>query len=256
MVSQQKVIQIAFAILVIVCLFPGCSGERKPVEMNISKDRVQNARDNKWSQISKSLEGMNIPPTELEVLIIAYKDEALLRLFARKKKDEKFSVLKEYEICESSGLAGPKRKQGDKQVPEGFYFINRFNPNSDYHLSLGINYPNESDLIKTTAEDPGGDIFIHGGCVTIGCLPITDDKIEELYLFALTASENGQSRIPVYIFPFEMNKNNFERFKINYSDQIALLKFWNNLKEGYDLFEQKKTDLNYSVDIAGKYDFN
>ena len=71
-----------------------------------------------------------------------------------------------------SGTMGPKRLQGDYQVPEGFYYINEFNPNSNYHLHLGLNYPNASDKILSDSLRPGGDIYIHGSCVSIGCIPL------------------------------------------------------------------------------------
>ena len=83
-----------------------------------------------------------------------------------------------------SGTTGPKRLQGDFQVPEGFYHINEFNPNSNYHLSMGLNYPNSSDRILSDSLRPGGEIYIHGSCVSVGCIPLNDDEIEELYLIA------------------------------------------------------------------------
>src|SRR5690606_11025729 len=102
------------------------------------------------------------------------------------KNGEKFTLVKTYPVCSSSGLPGPKRKKGDRQTPEGFYHIDRFNPQSAFHLSLGINYPNSSDKILGHS-DPGGDIFIHGSCVTIGCVPLTDDLIKEVYVLAVEA---------------------------------------------------------------------
>ncbi len=90
---------------------------------------------------------------------------------------------------------------GDYQVPEGFYYINEFNPRSLYHLSLGLNYPNASDRMLCDMSQPGGDIYIHGSCVTTGCIPITDGQIEELYVLAAHAKDMGQDFIPVHIFP-------------------------------------------------------
>ncbi|MFC7667854.1 murein L,D-transpeptidase family protein [Hymenobacter humi] len=95
-------------------------------------------------------------------------------------------------------------------MPEGFYQIDRFNPKSEYHLSLGLNYPNAADL-ALGEPDPGGDIFIHGGEVTIGCLPITDIGIEEVYLIAVAARAAGQTLIPVHIFPFPLTESELAR---------------------------------------------
>jgi murein L,D-transpeptidase YafK len=101
--------------------------------------------------------------------------------------DQEFLHIKTYTVCATSGLIGPKRMQGDLQIPEGFYYIDRFNPYSNFYLSLGINYPNTSDRILGDKNNLGGDIFIHGDCVTIGCLPITDSEIKELYIFCVEA---------------------------------------------------------------------
>lgn len=106
-----------------------------------------------------------------------------------------------YPFCASSGILGPKRKEGDRQIPEGIYYINHFNPVSNFHLSLGINYPNPSDKILSDPAQPGESFYIHGNCVTIGCIPISDDKIKELYILAVEAYNNGQVKIPVHIFP-------------------------------------------------------
>lgn len=144
--------------------------------------------------------------------------------------------------------------EGDLQVPEGFYYIDRFNPASSYYLSLGINYPNESDKKKSDKPRLGGDIFIHGSTVTIGCMPMTDDKIKEIYLYAVYAKDNGQNKIPVYIFPFRMNDANFNHYKEQYSK--TLINFWNNLKEGHDLFQNTKKELKIKVDSEGNYIFN
>lgn len=83
-------------------------------------------------------------------------------------------------MCMQSGTLGPKRMEGDYQMPEGFYYINEFKPYSNFHLALGINYPNASDKVLSDARRPGGDIYIHGGCVSTGCIAISDQPIEEL----------------------------------------------------------------------------
>src|SRR5690606_7945323 len=136
-----------------------------------------------------------------------------------------------YPICARSGILGPKEKQGDGQVPEGFYYINRFNPVSNFHLSLGINYPNEADSRRNPKGNLGGDIFIHGSCVTIGCLPLTDNLIKEVYLLSIHAYANGQTKIPVYIFPFRMTDDQMMTYISQYSDNPSLVNFWKNLKQ-------------------------
>jgi murein L,D-transpeptidase YafK len=133
------------------------------------------------------------------------------------------------------------------QIPEGFYFINRFNPVSNYYLSLGINYPNLSDKIKSKAKNLGGDIYIHGECVTIGCIPMTNDKIKEIYLYAIQARQNGQNNIPVYIFPFRFTENNISKAREQYKTNKTLFDFLGNLKTGYDKFNKNFEELKVIV---------
>jgi murein L,D-transpeptidase YafK len=172
----------------------------------------------------------------LQIFIRAFKQEKSLEVWARNSDEEQFKLLTKYPFCESSGQLGPKRKMGDLQTPEGIYFIDRFNPASNYHLSLGINYPNDNDKVLGEKNNLGGDIFIHGDCVTVGCIPITDDKIKELYLLCVEAKTDGQLKIPVHIYPFNLTKANLDRYKSNPN-----YNFWETLKPKFDLFEKNKS---------------
>src|SRR5207244_4495553 len=142
-----------------------------------------------------------------------------------------------------------KRMEGDRQVPEGFYFIEEFNPNSDYCLSLLLNYPNYADQ-KMGKGKSGGDIYIHGGCVTVGCMPMTDEGIKELYIICLNAKINGQDYIPVHIFPTRLTKNGMAYLNREFPKDAARQQFWSNLKTGYDYFEKthKLLPIMYSPD--------
>lgn len=201
-----------------------------------------------------SLLGVNeLDSNDLSIIFVVLKDEQKLMIFGKNSADTSFNHFVSYKICQSSGDLGPKRKYGDYQVPEGFYHIDRFNPNSKYHLSLGINYPNESDKIKSDATDLGGDIFIHGKCVTIGCLPMTDEKIERIYRIASMARDCGQKKIPVYIFPFEMTDENMEKFGSEATEELK--DFWKNIKVGYDDFFINHQLLDYKVNENGDYVF-
>ena len=138
-------------------------------------------------------------------------------------------------------------------MPEGFYHIDRLNPKSSYHLSLGINYPNASDKILSDKDAPGSDIFIHGRCVTVGCLPMTDDKMNEIYLSAEFATRSGQNKIPVHIFPFKMTKENIQKH-INLTKRYDSYRgFWENLKGGYDTFEKNHVVPSIQVNNEGEY---
>lgn len=133
---------------------------------------------------------VSYPPRQ--VTLIALKQEKKLELWARDSGE--FRFIRDYYIIGASGTFGPKLRQGDKQVPEGVYRITELNPNSRYHLSMKINYPNEFDLYHARREgrrNPGSDIFIHGNSGSIGCLAMGDKAIEELFvLTALTGAEN------------------------------------------------------------------
>lgn len=217
--------------------------------------RVRQAITEKQMVVESKLSELGLKLDNYELLMVAYKDQDRLELHAKNIDEDQYQLLSNYEICDRSGVLGPKRKQGDLQVPEGFYHIDRFNPVSNYHLSLGINYPNASDRIKSSAANLGGDIFIHGNCTTIGCLPMTDELIKEIYLFATHAKDNGQQKIPVYIFPFEMDDSSFQSYHEDYRSQPQLVEFWRNLKLGYDQWIKDHQELDVDVNEGGVYVF-
>lgn len=144
--------------------------------------------------------------------------------------------------------------EGDYQVPEGFYYINEFNPRSNYHLSLGLNYPNASDRILSDSMRPGGDIYIHGSCVTVGCIPVNDQQIEEVYILAAHAKNSGQDFIPVHIFPVRYsNKRSVAYLKQLATTDAALKTFSDNLELVYDHFEETHQLPVIMTDNGGNY---
>ena len=242
-------------ILTIICCNDGVFAQQDFLSQQKQYARVKTAITEKEQSIAETLRKNGLSTDNVHILIVAYKAEKQLEIYAKKKNETTYKLISVYDICASSGELGPKRIQGDGQIPEGFYKIDRFNPASSFYLSLGINYPNQSDRKKSNASNLGGDIFIHGSCVTIGCLPMTDDKIKEIYLYAIFARSNGQNNIPVYIFPFRMTENNFQTYKKQYSKNQGLIDFWTNLKSGYDKFIIEKKSLNETVDRTGNYQF-
>ena len=202
--------------------------------------RVRQAYNDKKESVLDALGTKSISNDAMHVYIRAFKKEKILEVWARNNNEEEYTLIITYPVCATSGQTGPKRKQGDMQIPEGFYYINRFNPSSNFYLSLGINYPNKSDRILGSSQNPGGDIFIHGDCVTIGCLPITNDIIKELYIICVEARNGGQSRIPVTIFPSKLTENNYNSLTEKYKDNQDFLLLWKELKEAYELFNENK----------------
>ena len=138
------------------------------------------------------------PPKKLAFIV--FKKEKVMEIWAANKSSN-FKKITQYPIKAASGILGPKLKEGDNQVPEGLYRIIGFNPNSAFHLSLKINYPNQYDLKHARIEgrtQPGTNIFIHGNSVSVGCLAMGDNVIE--YLFTL-AYKVGKNNIQVIISP-------------------------------------------------------
>jgi len=173
------------------------------------------------------------------IYIRSFKYDSQMEVWVKNDVKDPFQLFKTYKICALAGTLGPKRMAGDFQVPEGFYYINEFNPKSNYYLSLGLNYPNVSDRILSDSLQPGGDIYIHGSCVTVGCIPITDGQIDELYILAAHAKSAGQDFIPVHIFPIRYNvKRSSDYLNKLTKDDPSLKKFAVRLEDAFDYFEK------------------
>ena len=185
------------------------------------------------------LKGLNWPSKY--TYIRSFKYDSQLEVWAKNTAKEPYKLVKIYKVCALAGTLGPKRFEGDYQVPEGFYYINHFNPTSSYYLSLGLNYPNASDRILSDQVSPGGAIYIHGGCATVGCIPIKDDQIGELYVLASGAKSAGQDFIPVHVFPIKYDvKKSYEYLTRLTKDDAVLKSFSNKLEQAYDYFEKHK----------------
>ena len=131
--------------------------------------------------------------------ILVFKNERMVELESPGWKEPR-----KYPMTGFSGRLGPKLKEGDCQIPEGVYGIEYLNPNSLFHLSLKVSYPNADDKARAKADgrtDLGGDIMIHGGSATVGCIPVGDDAVEEIFYIA---SAVGIENISVVIAPYDM----------------------------------------------------
>jgi murein L,D-transpeptidase YafK len=134
--------------------------------------------------------------------LIALKKERLVEVWGLDGAGRK-ERLRSFRFFGYSGDLGPKLREGDGQIPEGVYRIEYLNPNSSYHLSLKIDYPNAFDREKGKADGRdrlGFDIFLHGNSLTVGCIPIGDEAIEDL--FTLVA-QVGPDRVDVIIAPWD-----------------------------------------------------
>ena len=182
------------------------------------------------------------------VFIRIFKEESVLELWMKSEDSERYTLIKSYPICKWSGVVGPKIYEGDRQAPEGFYHTDllSLNPNSAYHLSFNINFPNEYDQAYGRT---GSFIMVHGDCVSEGCYAMTDRGVEEIYLLVERALGAGQREVPVHVFPFRMTP---EKMILNQTSRHYA--FWRNLKEGYDFFEQKGYPPRWVVQY-GEYKF-
>lgn len=211
------------------------------VDFQRSLARPNDALRKKEDTLQKQFEAKGLTWPAKYVYIRSFKFDGQLEIWVKNDRKEQFKLFKTYKVCAMAGTLGPKRMQGDYQVPEGFYYINEFNPNSNYHLSLGLNYPNQSDKVLSDSLRPGGDIYIHGSCVTVGCIPLTDEFIDEVYIIATYAKTSGQDYIPVHIYPVRYNVKKSLDYLSYLSKSDAQLKgFGERLQQVYDHFELTK----------------
>ena len=182
------------------------------------------------------------------ILIRVFKAELEMEVWTGDENGT-YSLFATYPICYWSGTLGPKLKEGDKQAPEGFYTVTMeqsFHTGTRWPKSLNIGYPNPFDQVNLRS---GSHILIHGGCASIGCFAMTNAVSLEVHKLATDALDAGQPNIPVHVFPFRMTEANFAKY-----DMPRWNGFWQNLKEGYDLFE--RTARPPRVTVCGmRYDF-
>ena len=146
-----------------------------------------------------SAAGVTFPPREL--VFLAFKDVRHLEVYARSAPADAWRFVKDYRVLGASGTLGPKLMEGDNQVPEGIYRAELLNPNSRYHLSIRLNYPNAFDREVAQRDgrvNLGGDIMIHGGRYSMGCLAMGDPAAEDLFVLTALA---GERNVRVIISP-------------------------------------------------------
>ena len=227
------------------------------IDYQKSFPRPSEALTRKEDTLQKQFEAKKLSWPARYIYIRSFKYDSQLEVWVKNEVQEPFKLFKTYRVCALAGTLGPKRMEGDYQVPEGFYYVNVFNPKSNYYLSLGLNYPNASDKILSDSLRPGGDIYIHGSCVTVGCIPIRDEQIDELYIIAAHAKDQGQDFIPVHIFPVRFNVEKSVKFLDNLSkDDPALKKFASTMEEAYDYFEKHKQLPVVMINGKGEYLIN
>lgn len=181
------------------------------------------------------------------VMIRIFKQESELEVW-KMDRTGKYALLKTYPICRWSGKLGPKKVEGDRQAPEGFYSVSasQLNPNSQYNVSFNLGYPNK---LERGLGYSGEALMVHGACTSSGCFALTDAGVSEIYAIAAAALGAGQGEFQVQSFPFRMTAANMSK---NQSDPN--FGFWKNIKQGYDIFENTKLPPLVSS-CGGKYIF-
>ena len=177
---------------------------------------------------------------ESPILVRIFKEEAELEVW-KKNRDGEFALLKTYPICKWSGDLGPKKREGDRQAPEGFYTISpgQMNPQSNYYLAFNTGYPNAYDRAWGYT---GSELMVHGDCSSRGCYAMTDEQIQEIYALARESFFGGQKDFQLAAFPFRMTALNMAKHRNNPN-----FAFWKMIKEGYDNFEATRQEPKVAV---------
>lgn len=183
------------------------------------------------------------PPRQL--YLRAFKKERLLQVWVGEGR-EPLVLFAEHPICGESGTLGPKVERGDEQIPEGLYVITKLHPESQGWLALRMSYPNRADRARAAARgraekrrvSPGGDILVHGTCISIGCLAIDNTPIEQLYLLALEPMARGET-IRVDVFPGRFDLEGLDALLDQAVDE-GTVKLWTSLMPAYFGFEERR----------------
>jgi murein L,D-transpeptidase YafK len=174
------------------------------------------------------------------ILVRVFKEESELEVW-KQDRSGRYALLKTYPICKWSGDLGPKKREGDRQAPEGFYTITpgQMNPNSNYYLAFNTGFPNTYDRSHGYS---GSELMVHGDCSSRGCYAMTDEQIQEIYALARESFFGGQKAFQFEAFPFRMTAMNMARHRNNPN-----FAFWKMLKEGYDHFEATRQEPKVAV---------
>lgn len=236
---------VRFAAATAVCalVLAGCSAENFNFGPDSNKKHLRPISPQTMSLMQEK--GM---AKESPILLRIYKEESELEIW-KKTTAGNYELLRKFPICKWSGELGPKVKTGDRQAPEGFYFIRpeQMNPHSSYHLAFNLGFPNDFDRAHNRT---GAHLMVHGDCSSSGCYAMTDEQISEIFALAREAFDGGQLAFQVQAFPFRMTAANLARHRNNPN-----VPFWRMLKEGSDHFEVTRQEPKIDV-CAKRYIFN
>jgi murein L,D-transpeptidase YafK len=249
----RRILTAAIALLASTASAGDDADVRKPTAWRSTIDnpvaRIEEARVAKLAVVKDLFAKAKVAFPPAQLLLRAFKKERRLEMWAASRAGAPLALVATYEVCAASGTLGPKRKQGDLQVPEGFYTLSEYNPASRFHLAMQVSYPNLSDRILGDKRDPGSEIMIHGACASIGCLAMSDERIQEIWI-AATALRYAGGVVHVHVFPARDIAS-----LVAATDEAELRSFWENLREGLEYFEAKRQIPLVRVDAQGRYLF-
>ena len=226
-----------------------------------AKDRVAAARKARGDIVKAAVAavGVSWPPAEVFLRATKYAENGTgkgdVEVWVGDGGRKPLACALRQPVCALSGQVGPKRHEGDGQIPEGYYTISAMNPKSSYHLSLRVDYPNASDRLRNRVVTPGkrlgGDIMVHGNCVTIGCLPIENIPIEDVYLIVAEAFGRKKT-VPIHIFPRPLNEAALAAL-LKTTTQPQTQALWRELHTGWMAFEATHRVPKVTVAGDGRY---
>ncbi len=192
--------------------------------------RDKGARERRTEVVKQLFSDAGVAFPATEMLFRVFKKEGKLEVWANDEKGAPLKPIATYGICRISGDIGPKRHEGDRQVPEGFYTIPHIETATSYHLAMAVSYPNPYDEAESR-YDPGGQILVHGSCVSIGCISMSDERIEELWTMAAPLYK-AHHQIALHIFPTRAMKE-----LLADPDQADHASFWRMIEPTWEKFE-------------------
>jgi murein L,D-transpeptidase YafK len=164
------------------------------------------------------------------IFVRLYKETSELEIWKQRENGD-YALLKTFQICKWSGALGPKKKEGDRQAPEGIYIVGpgQMNPASHYYLSFNIGYPNSFDR---SLGRTGSNLMVHGACSSSGCYSMTDADAGVIFALARDSFRGGQTSFQIQALPFRMTAENLAKHKDDEN-----MPFWRMLKVGSDNFD-------------------
>lgn len=251
----MRVLLLFFCFLFISSLDAQPPQQRDFMKFQRSFKKVSGAFENKEELLKAAFKEKGLVWPAKYLYLRSFKYDSELEVWVKNTHNEPYKLFKTYKICALAGSLGPKRFEGDFQVPEGLYYLNQFKPNSNYHMALGVNYPNASDRILSDPVKPGSEIYVHGSCVTVGCIPLTDQPMEELYVLAASTKTAGQDFIPIHVFPVKFKKlkslEYLEKYLVTRPDYQPMV---NSLMKVYFYFDKNKRLPTMLINTDGSYD--